>query len=250
MVTGFRERLRAGERLLGTILSLDAPEAAEILASLGFDWLFIDAEHAPLDAARIRAILQAVGPQLPCLVRLLSADEAHVKQALDVGASGVIAPMISSPEQAENLVRFAKYPPRGQRGVGLARAQGYGKSFADYVRRANDELVVVVQIEQQSAVEQIEAIAAVPGIDACFVGPYDLSSSLGKPGAVNDPQVMAAIARVTAACQAAGVALGIFGINADALRPFLRQGYSLIAAGVDTGFLAAGAAALLAELKA
>ncbi|MDX1616152.1 MAG: aldolase/citrate lyase family protein [Candidatus Promineifilaceae bacterium] len=247
--TNLRQRLAQAELLLGTMVTLPAPEVTELLSQVGFDWLFLDAEHAPLDAARLQRLIQAAGATLPCLVRLPTAAEVAVKQALDVGAAGIIAPQVNSAETAAAVVGWARYAPQGNRGVGITRAHGYGARFAEYMATANEATTVVVQIEHSQAVEQIEAIVAVPGIDAALVGPYDLSASMGMPGQVQNPAVQAAIERVTAVCRAADMPMGIFGLDAAAVRPYIDQGYRLIVAGVDTLMLHETAATLLRQLR-
>jgi 2-keto-3-deoxy-L-rhamnonate aldolase RhmA len=244
-----RSRLRAGRTLLGTMVTLPTAATAEILAAIGFDWLFVDAEHGPLETRELAAILQAVSDKVACIVRVPAADEVAIKKALDLGAAGIIVPQVNTPEQAAAVVRFARYAPEGARGVGLARAQGYGFKFKEYVETANDEIAVIVQAEHAAAVENIEGIARVAGVDAVLLGPYDLSASLGKMGKVDDPAVVAAVARVTDACRAAGMPLGYFGVTAAAVRPYVERGYTLIVAGVDTLFLGMGAKTLLAELR-
>ncbi len=245
----FRSRLRNGERLLGTIVTLDAPEIAETLRIVGFDWLFLDGEHAPLEAMQLQRLLQAAGPDLPCLVRVPAGREVPIKKALDIGAAGIVVPMVNTAEEAERAVRFARYPPRGARGVGVGRAQGYGLSLRGYVESANEGISVVIQAEHIRAVENIEAIVRVEGIDAVFVGPFDLSASLGRPGEVRHPEVVEAIERVTAACMAARMPLGIFGTGPEAVRPYLDRGYTLVAAGVDTMILGDAASKLLEGLR-
>jgi 2-keto-3-deoxy-L-rhamnonate aldolase RhmA len=245
----FRARLKGGERLLGTMVTLASAASAEVLAAAGFDWLFIDAEHGPLETRELNAILQAVGHKTACIVRVPEAAEVPIKKALDLGADGIIVPQVNTAVEAANVVRFARYPPEGARGVGLARAHGYGARFRDYLRTANDEIAVIVQAEHKTAVANIEAIVRVPGVDAVLLGPYDLSASFGKMGAVDDAEVVAAIGRVTEACRAAGMPLGYFGVSAAAVQPYIARGYTLIVAGVDTMFLASGAQQLLGELR-
>jgi 2-keto-3-deoxy-L-rhamnonate aldolase RhmA len=245
----FRARLKRGDKLLGTMVTLPSPPAAEVLASLGFDWLFVDGEHGPLETAELLGILTAVNRRAACLVRVPSCDAVQIAKVLDLGADGIIVPQVNTPEQAADAVRFARYPPAGSRGVGLARAHGYGLKFKEYIESANREIAVVVQAEHAAAVENIDAIARVPGVDAILLGPYDLSASLGKMGQVDDPEVVAAIGRVTDACRAVGMPLGFFGVNAAAVRPYVERGYTLIVAGVDTTLLAGAARGLLAELR-
>ena len=248
MTHDFLSRLRSREKLVGTIVTLPTPSTAEILADLGFDWLFIDGEHGPLETREILAILQAVGNQVPCIVRVPEAQEVPIKKVLDLGAAGIIVPQVNSAEDAASVVRSARYAPTGSRGVGLARAHGYGIRFEEYMATANEEIAVIVQAEHAQAVENIEAIIKVSGIDAVLVGPYDLSASLGKMGQIDDPLVTGAIDRVTDACRSAGIPLGYFGANADAVQPYIERGYTLIVAGVDTLLLGTAAKHLLAEL--
>ena len=250
MAHEFRKRLKCGDTLLGTMVTLASAASAEILAAAGFDWLFIDGEHGPLGIRELNEILQAVSHKTACIVRVPQAAEVPIKRALDLGAHGIIVPQVNTAEQAADVVRWARYAPEGARGVGLARAQGYGQTFREYLSRANDEIAVIVQAEHARAVDNIEAIARVPGVDAVLLGPYDLSASLGKMGQVDDPAVVAAIRRVTDACRAAGMPLGYFGVTAAAVLPYAALGYTLLVAGVDTLYLGAGAKALLNELRA
>ena len=249
MQNDFRARLRRGDTLLGTMLTLPSPCVAEVLAGLGFDWLFIDAEHGPLETRELLAILQAVSHRIACVVRVPTCGEVAIKKALDLGAHGIIVPQVNDAEQAATAVRFARYAPEGARGVGLARAHGYGQRFNEYVESANREITVIVQAEHARAVENIDAIVSVSGVDAVLLGPYDLSASLGKMGKVDDDQVVAAIDRVARTCRGAGMPLGYFGVTAAAVRPYVERGYTLIVAGVDTTLLGGAARALLAELR-
>ncbi|HEX6291749.1 MAG TPA: aldolase/citrate lyase family protein [Herpetosiphonaceae bacterium] len=249
MTHSFRARLLGGERLVGTMITLTSPSVAELMAAVGFDWLFIDAEHSVFDARELQATLQGAGAATPCLVRLPVAAEVPIKKALDVGAAGIIAPQVNSAAQAEQVVRWAKYAPFGTRGVGIGRAHGYGLSLGAYIATANERTAVIVQAEHIDAVEQIDAIVRVEGIDAVLVGPYDLSASIGRLGQVDHPEVTQAIDRVTEACLGAGVRLGIFGVSADAVQPSIDRGYTLIVAGVDTLLLGQAAKGLLDQLK-
>ncbi len=249
MTKQFKTRLARGERLLGTLVSLPTPASAEILSDVGFDWLFIDAEHGSFETNELLAILQAVGDKVVCLVRVSHSGEVPIKKALDLGAAGVIVPQVNSAQQAKDVVRYSKYAPLGARGVGLGRAQGYGMRFREYVESANDSTVVVVQAEHKEAVDNMEAIVQVPGIDAVLVGPYDLSASYNKLGQIDDPVVVAAIDRVTSVCCEAGVPLGYFGVTASDVQRYADKGYALIAAGGDSLFLGRAAAEMLSDLK-
>jgi len=247
--TGFKSRLAAGELLLGSMVTLPSPAVAEILVELGYQWLFVDGEHGPLETAEVLAILQAVGNQVPCIVRVPAAAEVPIKKMLDLGAAGIIAPQVNTAQQAADVVAWSLYAPEGRRGVGLARAHGYGLNFQEYVESANQEITVIVQAEHIEAVENIEQIVQVEGIDAVLLGPYDLAASLGKMGQVDDPEVTGAIDRITAACQEAGLPLGIFGVSADAIRPYIEKGYNLVVAGTDTIFLASAGGQMLGDLQ-
>ncbi|MBC8242971.1 MAG: 2,4-dihydroxyhept-2-ene-1,7-dioic acid aldolase [Verrucomicrobia bacterium] len=245
----FRQRLKGGETLLGTMVTLPTAATAEILADIGFDWLFLDAEHGTLEYSDIQGILQAVGDRVACVVRLPAAAEVPVKKVLDLGAAGIIAPQVNTVEHARDIVRFARYAPEGSRGVGLGRAHGYGMRFAEYMETANDSVAVLVQAEHFDAVECIESIVEIEGLDGIMLGPYDLSASMGKMGQVNDPEVTGAIDRIHQACQSAGIAIGYFGVTAEAVRPYQQKGYNLILAGVDTLHLGNTARNLLSELR-
>jgi 2-dehydro-3-deoxyglucarate aldolase len=240
----FADRLRAGEVLVGTIVTLSSPQVAELLSQAGLDWLWIDTEHAPLDAAAAQMLLQAA--RIPCIVRTADGSEGTLKKALDMGADGVIVPLVNTAEQARAIVSYSKYPPAGRRAVGLVRAQAYGFELEQTVRTANERTSVIVQIEHIEGVRNIEAICAVPGIDAVFVGPYDLSGSMGLTGQVSHPQVMQAIETVRTAAQKSGRRLGIYGHTADRALPFIGQGYTLIAVGMDTSLLGSAARSVAA----
>jgi 2-keto-3-deoxy-L-rhamnonate aldolase RhmA len=173
----------------------------------------------------------------------------HVKRALDIGAAGIIAPQVNSVEHAHRIVQAAKYAPAGQRGLGIARAHRYGLRVREYMQAANDDTAVIVQAEHRDAVAQIEEIVRVDGVDGVLIGPYDLSASLGRPGAVDHPEVRDAIARVRMACRGANLPIGIFGLSADAVKPYIEQGFTMIVAGVDTVLLANASSALLTAVR-
>lgn len=248
MTDNFRSRLKRGDRLNGLILTIDSPEVIEMMSAVGFDWFFIDGEHAPLTPAALQRLIMAAR-DVPCVVRVPAHDEFWIKQVLDSGAAGIIAPMVNTPAQARTVVGRAKYPPAGSRGVGTSRALAYGYGIADYVARANDEIAVIVQAEHIDAVHNIDAIAATPGIDALFVGPFDLSLSMGKAGQVDDPDVVEAIAKVEAAGRARGLPLGYFGVAPEAVAGWMRRDFTLIACGVDMMMLGAKAREVLASLR-
>ncbi len=245
----FRKELLSGKKLIGTLVSLPSASVTEILCDAGFDWLFIDGEHSPLTIGDIQSMLQAAGDRCSCVVRIPANDEIFIKQILDVGASGIIAPHVNTAEIAEQVVRFAKYPPSGERSVGVARASAYGFQFADYVKNANDQLAVVVQIEHVEAARNIESILDVDGVDAAFIGPYDLSASMGKPGKISDPEVQGYIRKIREACEQRKKPIGIFAISVEDARPYIDQGYGLVAVGVDTMMLGQTAQDIVKKMR-
>jgi 2-dehydro-3-deoxyglucarate aldolase len=250
MKSDFRARLRRGERLIGTLVTLPSPEIAEALAAMGFDWLFIDCEHGAFDPLMAQRMLQAVGSRCASVIRVPAADEVWIKKALDIGADGIIVPQIESAAQAEAVVSFCKYPPSGRRGIGIGRAHAYGLRFSETLSTANDTVAVILQAERAEAVSDIAKIAAVAGIDAILVGPYDLSASLGKTGMLDDAQVLEAIETVRRACSERSLAMGFFGVSTQAVRPYMECGFNLIAVGTDALFLGRAAKEALGELRA
>jgi 2-keto-3-deoxy-L-rhamnonate aldolase RhmA len=250
MTVSFRQRLLRGDPLIGPLLQMPLPEVAEIYAEAGYDWLFVDLEHSAMDARAALGLLAAVDGRVPCVVRVPANDEAAIKKALDIGASGIIVPLVKDAADARLAVGRCKYPPAGIRSVAVTRAQRFGLTLESYMERANEDIAVIVQIEHVDAVRNIDAILEVAGIDGIFVGPFDLSGSMGKPGAIDDPQVQAAIATVTAACERRGVARGIYAHTAAHARTYLAQGYRLIGLCTDYILLARAAAAALAQARA
>ncbi len=248
MKATFKTRINRQDLLIGTIQTLPSPEIAEVLCGAGFSWLFIDLEHGAMGIRDAQAILQAAAPQVPCLVRVPLNDEIWIKKALDIGAAGIIVPQVRTAEEAEQAVGRCQYPPDGLRSVGIARAHGYGDRFQDYMAAANDEVVVVIQIEHVDALENLPAILDVAGVDGIFVGPYDLAASMGKMGQPGDADVQKAIDRITAGAKQHNMPLGIFGATADAVKPYIDQGYALIAVGMDTLLLGRAAKDITAAL--
>jgi 2-dehydro-3-deoxyglucarate aldolase/4-hydroxy-2-oxoheptanedioate aldolase len=245
----FRDRLLAGDRLVGTLLSLPSPELAEIASAAGFDWLFIDMEHGSLGPDDVLRLLQAAREPCAGLVRVPENREMWIKKALDAGAAGIIVPHVNSPGEAAGAVHWAKYPPEGGRSVGFSRANGYGARFQDNVRTANAETVVVAQVEHIDGAKAISSILEVPGLDAVFIGPYDLSASLGKPGRIEDPDVRGAVRSVAAACAGKRVPVGIFALDVAASAKALEEGYTLACSGIDIGLYAQSAGEIIRRLK-
>lgn len=247
-MNSFRTRLLEGDLLVSTLISLPSPEIVELLSKANFDWLFIDGEHGPFTTLQMQRMLQSASNSCPCMIRVPSYDIVPIKQALDIGATGIIVPQIKTAEQARAAVQAAKYPPDGIRGIGLARAHEYGRSFTDYLASANEDTCVVIQAETSEAVDNIEEIVAVSGVDAILIGPYDLSANLGYTGIVNHHEVLAAIKKIEYACKAANVKLGYFGVSTQAVCPYIKKGFTLITIGVDSLFLQSSAQQIHEEL--
>ncbi|MFZ2406191.1 MAG: aldolase/citrate lyase family protein, partial [Methylobacter sp.] len=230
------------------------PSIAEILAMAGYDWVVIETEHTAIDVSEVLRLIIAIEQRgsVP-LVRLAWNDPIQAKAVLDSGSAGVLVPMINSKADAELAVQMTKYPPLGFRGVGLARAQGYGENFDEYVKNANDDTLLIVQIEHKDAVANIEEILSVPGVDGTFIGPYDLSLSLGIPGKINNPEVLAEKRKVLEATLAHGLIAGVHFVQpstaADDCRKAITEGYRFIALGTDILFLGDSARALQQETK-
>jgi 2-dehydro-3-deoxyglucarate aldolase/4-hydroxy-2-oxoheptanedioate aldolase len=244
-----KTRLEGGEPLIGSLVTVPSPDVAEIMARIGFDYLWIETEHAPMGFVHAQTLIQAVGGRCPCLVRIPDKREVWVKKALDIGCDGIVVPQIRSAAEVQQIVQWSLYPPDGQRSVGVSRAHGYGMTFREYVTTVNDELVIVIQAEHVEAVEHIESIAAVPGVDAVLIGPFDLSGSLGVLGQTRHPQVLEAIERVRLGCQAAGVPLGIFASDVSMATEYIEKGFSLIALSMDVFFLWQSAQTALEEVR-
>jgi len=244
-----KSRLARGDTLVGPLLTLPSPEIAEIMSSVGFDYLWIETEHAPMNFAQAQMMIQAVGGRCPCVVRVPENGEVWIKRVLDIGWDGIVIPQIRSAAEAEEAIRCCLYPPAGKRGIGIGRAHGYGMSFQDYVAVANERLAIILQVEHVDGVRNIGSIVNTPGIDAILIGPYDLSGSLGLLGQVDHPRVREAIREITLQCQAARVPVGIFAGDAQAARRYVADGATLIAMGLDVLYLWKSAKQALDEVR-
>ena len=239
-----RGRLHSGETVIGSWLALGSPNVAEILAAVGFDFLVVDLEHSPTSLetmAEMIRVIEASGT-IP-LVRVTSNDAHQIKRVLDAGAYGIVVPNIQDGDDAQNAVAATKYPPMGRRGVGIARAQGYGARVTEYRESASTGLCVVVQIESMKAVHHCREIASVDGVDALMIGPYDLSSDLGVPGDFTSRAFTEKVEEVRGSAESAGVALGMHVVepNPDEIKRLSQQGFRFFAYGVDMRILDASA---------
>lgn len=242
-----KQRLRAGRPAFGTLLHLADPLAAELMAAVGFDWLLVDTEHGPIDLATMATMFATITryPVAP-FVRVPALGDEHVKRVLDAGAWGVLGPNIRTREEAEAFVRACKYPPAGVRSLGAGRFPLSFKTDAPtYFERANDEILVIVQIEHVEAVKNIDAIVAVPGVDACYVGPNDWCASCGLPPSLEPPhrEFEEAMRTVLAAAQRHGVAAGIHCATAATVNRRLAEGWTLVGMLNDQRFLVSAARA-------
>ncbi len=235
-----KSRLNRSELTIGSWVTLGHPSIAEIMAAAGFDWLVLDMEHSVLELSEVQTLIQVLdSKQCPAIVRLTSNHPDQIKRVMDAGATGIMVPMIKSAADAKDAVSSMYYPPRGQRGVGLARAQGYGHSFQAYRQWLESNAVVIVMIEHIDAVKAIDDILAVPGVDGYIIGPYDLSGSMGRPGDLNHPDVQAAITQIMQAGHRAQKPGGIHVIEPDpeALQQRIQAGFNFLGYGLDIRIL-------------
>jgi 4-hydroxy-2-oxoheptanedioate aldolase len=252
MKNTFKSALRGGEAQIGLWLSLANPYTAEICATAGFDWLLIDGEHAPNDVRSILPQLQAVAPYPSHpVVRAVSGDPALIKQLLDIGSQSLLIPMVDTAEQASQLVRATRYAPEGMRGEGAAvgRASLWGLK-QDYVDWANDEICLLVQAETKTALQNLDAICAVEGVDGVFIGPADLSASLGHRGNPQHPEVQAAIDEGLRRIMRSGKAAGILTSDVAQAKRYIEMGCRFVAVGIDTRALAMATRSLCASFRA
>jgi 2-dehydro-3-deoxyglucarate aldolase/4-hydroxy-2-oxoheptanedioate aldolase len=249
MKTSFVQKLRTENPLIGTLVSLPVPEISEMLSLVGFDWLFIDMEHSTLSLSDTQRLLQAIQGDCNGLVRIAENNPVSIKQALDLGADGIIVPAVNSADEARQAVQWAKYPPVGSRSVGIGRAHQYGFQFAEYIGNANAGTAVIIQIEHVQAVTNLTDILAVPGIDGVFIGPYDLAGSMNRMGDVQHPDVQDAIQYIKTTCRQQGMPIGIFTLRPDSIPTELASGVQFIAAGTDASFLWRSGKAVVDQFK-
>jgi 4-hydroxy-2-oxoheptanedioate aldolase len=249
-INTFKRALKAGKPQIGLWCSLSSHYAIELVAGSGFDWLLLDTEHSPNDLESVLTQLQAAAPY-PAhpVVRVPWNDMVTIKRFLDIGSQTILIPYVQNAEEAKAAVAHTRYPPAGVRGVaGGTRATRWGR-VKDYAKRAHEEICVLVQVETQTALDNLERIAAVDGVDGVFIGPADLHASLGYPGETNNPKVVPVIDEAVRRIRKAGKAPGILTtVEADARR-WLECGGQFVAVGVDTVVLARGTEALAAKFK-
>jgi 4-hydroxy-2-oxoheptanedioate aldolase len=250
-VNRFKRAIREGKPQIGLWLALGDPIAAELCAGAGFDWLLLDAEHGPNDLRTLLSQLQAVAAyDSQPIVRLRIGDINLIKQVLEIGAQTLLLPMVETAEQAASLVAAMQYPPAGIRGVGaaLGRSSRWNRIPA-YLKQAGEEMCLLVQIETRRGVENIKAIAGTPGVDGVFIGPADLSASMGHLGNMTHPDVLATIERCIADIRGAGKAAGILIGDETLVKRYLELGCTFIAVSSDTLILSQGADRLASKFK-
>lgn len=241
-----RQKLFAGGTCLGTFVTMGTPDVPDILKGLGFDWFVFDTEHSYFSTKDVKVMLHALGDsKVSPLVRIGQVDPYLVKRALDVGSEGILVPLVNSAEEAERVVRYAMYPPDGVRGAGPGRAARYGQDMQEYIASANDELLIAVQIETKEAITLAREILGTKRVDVGFVGPTDLTMSLGLGGERSHPLVFEAMEKVVRACDDLGKIAGTMAASPEEARKFSKMGFRFISLGSDARFLAGGARAFL-----
>jgi len=246
----FKRALRAGKPQIGLWSSLSSNYSVEVIAGAGFDWILLDCEHSPNDLESLLSQLQAAASYpATSIVRVPWNDMVTIKRVLDVGAQSLLVPYVSSAEEANAAVSYTRYPPKGVRGVaGTTRATRFGR-VKDYAKRAHEEICLLVQVETQAALDNIEAICALDGLDGVFIGPADLHASMGYPGEIANPKVKPLIDDAIRRIRKAGKAPGILTPNEADAKHWLECGALFVAVGADVGILARGAEALAAKFK-
>lgn len=248
----FKARLETGRTQFGLWLGIPDPSVAEMMAGAGFDWLVVDHEHGPYELRDVMAHLQAIAPyDVAPIVRPVDDNPALLKKLCDIGAQTFIVPMVDTPEQARDVVAAVKYPPEGRRGLGtsMARAAGWN-TVAGYLQDANDEMCVIVQAETTAALENLDAIVNTEGVDGVFIGPSDLSASMGHIGDASHPDVVEAVGNALQEIRAAGKYAGLLCLDEPQVAHFVECGAHFVGVGVDSLLIGNSARSLAARHKA
>ena len=247
-----KKALSENRQTYGSWVTLSHPLIPEILAPAGFDWLVVDMEHSSIGLNELyQLIISIEANSMVPLVRVGENNPNLIKRVMDAGSYGVVIPNVNNARDTKNAVNAVKYPPEGTRGVGLYRAQKYGRNFEEYKKWLSEESVVIVQIEHINAVKNIDEIFTTPGIDAFMIGPYDLSGSLGRPGEFDDPAFVEALKKVNAAAERYNIPAGFHSVssNPQEARRRIEQGYRFLAFSLDTILLGDAASRALSELR-
>ena len=238
--------LQSGQMKLGTIITIDHQAIVEIAGLAGFDWLWIDGEHGSFNEQSAATACAVNARRLRTFVRLPDRSGTAIRRFLEIGCDGIILPQVSSAAEMDEIARAALYPPRGERGIGIARAQGYGARFKEYLE--NQEHAIVVQIESAAGVQNAQGIIEHSAVDAVLIGPYDMSASFGITGQVDAPQVVNGIAKVQTLCRNASKPCGIFAATAEMAKTYAARDFNLIAVGLDCSTLLEGFRSLRAAI--
>lgn len=249
----FRQMLQRGSMLppLGTWVMSASPIVAEAIGLAGFDWAVIDMEHSPLDLGDVVHVLQAVsGTRMVPVLRVPWNDAVTFKRVLDAGAQTLLVPFVQNADEARAAVAATRYPPTGVRGMAaMSRASRFGTT-PNFLKTANDSVAAILQLETPEAVDQLEAIAAVPGVDALFLGPADLSGAMGHPGQLTHPEVMALMTRAVQRCKAVGKPVGTVGGTPEVVSQYRAIGFDFVAIGSDLGLMMRACQGAIAALQA
>jgi len=235
-----KQKLKNNELTIGSWIMMGHPMSVEVMALAGFDWLVVDIEHTSINMETVQALITTIqAHHMKALVRVSKNEEVVIKKVLDIGADGIVVPMVSSKEDAEQAVDYAKYPPVGKRGVGLYRATRYGTNFEAYKKWVDEELVIIAQIEHIDAVKNIDEIISVEGIDGTIIGPYDLSGSMGYPGEFEREDVKNAVQTVLDRCKVHHIPSGFHVVDTEPekLNQKIEAGCTFLAYGIDYFFM-------------
>lgn len=247
-----KEKLKQNKRVFGTWIMTNSLDNAQILGHTGVDFIMIDTEHGSMDLETAGTMVSVIrGTDATPLIRVAENGKSFVKRGLDTGAEGVMIPMVNTKEEAEKAVSFAKYPPDGVRGMGAGRAVLFGaaaEGYENYYAQANNEVLVIIQIEHYQAVENIDEILSVPGIDIAFIGPFDLSTSMGLMGQPNHPKVQESCRKVVASCNKHGVTPAIMTWT-GAIEQHIDMGFQFLLGGMDGQILYNGVKQLIHEFE-
>jgi 2-keto-3-deoxy-L-rhamnonate aldolase RhmA len=251
MVPDLRARLASGDFLLGSWLTILDPAVSELMAGAGFDLLIADGEHGPIATSDlVQMLISTRASGVPVVFRVAANEPVRIMHALDAGASGVVVPQIRTVADAERAAAWCRYPPVGLRGIAPRRASEYGRHTAAYLGAANDLVTCCIQIETREALDDLDAILAVPGIDTILIGPNDLAASLGHTGDIGHADVEAAIAHVLARTAAHGIPAGVWTLSVAQARARRDQGFAWATLGTDYGFMLTAADAAAREVRA
>jgi 2-keto-3-deoxy-L-rhamnonate aldolase RhmA len=246
----FKQKLRSGEVVYGLTLTIGSAQIAELVGHLGFDWVWIEAEHTTMSLEAIQSQVQALaGSGTKTVVRVDNNDQTMIKRVLDIGCDGIIIPSVNDRADADKAMRSIKYPPLGERGIGLARAQGYGVRLGEYIKTANDQVLTFFMIEHITAVQNINEILQTEGLDGVIVGTLDLAGSMNLQNDLANPLIEAEVQKVLQASKAAGIACGAFVGDPNQAKARIQEGFQLVTLGADVIMLASSATNVLNAVR-